>query len=308
MQLNERFAPDRKGRVLCLAAGNEGAKAIHGQASFNPEKPGRIEWEAHGEKPTVMSVYVDGAAPEDVKVEPGDDATKYTTRATFVHNISGSLVSLIEVSKGKGSISLSTKTPNKTLRADAYLPMADEANQGKFIGACATNRYQVLSPGCASNGLTVGSYDFNADFNRKDKGPMTFYGNPFTKERLEVGKLSYYSNVGFLRSHDKIIKPDIVAPGQWHIAPAAEKGDKEVLDPTGKFQAFNGTSAATPYVAGVVALMMERKPDLTVKEVRKLFEKYASKDKFTGDDLPNDHWGYGKLDVKAIKKMLDALR
>jgi subtilisin family serine protease len=69
---------------------------------------------------------------------------------------------------------------------------------------------------------------------------------------------------------------------------------------------FNGTSAATPYTAGVVALMFQKKPALTLGQIRELLKNNASHDGFTAT-LPNPSWGYGKLDLAAVKRILDAI-
>lgn len=86
------------------------------------------------------------------------------------------------------------------------------------------------------------------------------------------------------------IKPDISAPGV-SIRSAY---------PGHKYAAMNGTSMATPHVSGIVALMREANPDLTVDEIERILLKTATPltDK-TFKKSPNNGYGYGL--VNALK-------
>ncbi len=57
---------------------------------------------------------------------------------------------------------------------------------------------------------------------------------------------------------------------------------------------FNGTSGATPHVAGTAALLLQTNPALTGLAVRDRIRKSALVDSYVGT-APNDDWGYGKL-------------
>ena len=62
-------------------------------------------------------------------------------------------------------------------------------------------------------------------------------------------------------------------------------------------------------MAGVVALMMQKKPDLTVGEIKKLLAACAARD--PGKLQPRDRrngWGNGKLDAEAVERLLRAVR
>jgi subtilisin family serine protease len=137
---------------------------------------------------------------------------------------------------------------------------------------------------------------------------------------MVLGSISDYSNAGYLRSQKAIVgrktivKPDVVAPGQYFIVPASATAPSynprtggQILYTGGKYRLFNGTSAATPYMAGVAALLLEKQPDLKLAQVRDLLARHATQDTHTGK-CPNHAWGYGKLDLAAVKNMISALK
>jgi subtilisin family serine protease len=74
--------------------------------------------------------------------------------------------------------------------------------------------------------------------------------------------------------------PHVVAQGSMHV-----RG--------------GGTSAASPVVAGLAALYLERHPLATNQQVKYAITHCAYTDNFTGTNLPDYLWGYGKLDGKA---------
>jgi subtilisin family serine protease len=74
-----------------------------------------------------------------------------------------------------------------------------------------------------------------------------------------------------------------IAPGRFEDRPLA-------------FVIYGGTSGASPHVAGAAALLTALEPELDGREVRARLEATALADAFTGE-LPNDDFGFGKLDV-----------
>ena len=110
-------------------------------------------------------------------------------------------------------------------------------------------------------------------------------------------------------THDGRIKPDISAPA--NLIAAAESsfytefdeavGVEKVINNAGNdwfYSIRRGTSAAAPVVAGIVALMLEADPQLDPATAKELLTKAAIADDFTGS-VPNQTWGYGKVDAAA---------
>ncbi len=291
--ISARFALDRKGRAICISAGNQRQlPSLHGLATFaGPLNKGALTWSAG--QGGLLGVYVDTASPDDVVVETAGLGTSKLHR--YVSPLSGSLVLEAEVALGaRGEMKLHSKSGAR-LQAHGFI-----AN-GIFTGPCVTRTHLLGTPGTAHNAITVGSFDFNDGFD--EAGIKARYG-PDGRE-LNLGSLSFYSSPGPLRKGGPV-KPDVVSPGQFHVA-AAAKGSPGARDRTGHYRKFNGTSASSPYTAGVIALMLEKKPALTTGEIKALFQKHAVKDDFTGG-TPNREWGNGKLEYFAVKRILDALR
>jgi subtilisin family serine protease len=301
-QLDEQFPPGVKGRALCLAAGNDGGSLRHARVQFAGQADkGVLTWAAPAGGQ--LRVFIDPVAPADADDVaavvigcPGFQGRRY------LHPLSGSLVLEIEIVKGSdlgGQLELFSKS-GKSLRADAFLP--DTAGLSGFIGRCRDRSCLLDAPGTAARAITVASYDFNDQFERGGKTVgLLAGGRPF-----RVGVRSDYSSPGYPR-RGAPVKPDVTAPGRYFTAPAAAGMPPGTRDTSGKYLPFAGTSAATPYAAGVIALMFERKPDLTLDEVKALLRDEATKDAQTGA-TPNPGWGHGKLDRAAVLRVLGRLR
>jgi serine protease AprX len=118
----------------------------------------------------------------------------------------------------------------------------------------------IGSPGNSPNAITVGALDDRGTVDRSDD------------------KLAYFSSRGPSRI-DKLEKPDILAPGV-NITAAAHKG--------GGYVSMSGTSMATPFAAGVAALMHQAKPGISPAQVKDIMMRNA-------DALPNvDKFQQGK--------------
>jgi subtilisin family serine protease len=289
-ELDARFPLDKKSRAICIAAGNDGFKPVHAEIRLGSDKAkAKLKWRAGG--PAFMEVYYDTKDKSDLRLE-GVDKSNINT---FLHGLTGMAVSQISLAAGAGELSLFTAS-GKDVKADAYI----EGQGAGFVG-CASFGKQVGTPGTASHAITVGSYDWNDQF--------SLFGRPFTfpvetgngQAPLEVGALSRYSNPGPSRLGD-VVKPEVAAPGQYFSA-AAALNTQTLRDSSNHYCLFNGTSAATPYTAGVIALLFEKKPTLTLGEIKDLLRQHCTKDHFTGQ-VPNPGWGYGKLDLKAVQEML----
>jgi subtilisin family serine protease len=133
-------------------------------------------------------------------------------------------------------------------------------------GALATPpQHNIRHPGAARGAITVGSVD-------KDK------------------QLSWFSSIGpgsgqlSPTSPIELTKPDLAAPG----------GGITSTFPGGTFVALSGTSMASPHVAGMVALLLERDGTLRPRMVRKLLERSC-------EDLPlgPNQAGYGLVNAYA---------
>jgi subtilisin family serine protease len=71
--------------------------------------------------------------------------------------------------------------------------------------------------------------------------------------------------------------PQVIAQGSMHIQ-------------------GGGTSAASPVVAGLAALYLQKNPTSTSIQVKNAITNCAYFDSYTGTNLPNYRWGFGKLD------------
>jgi len=116
--------------------------------------------------------------------------------------------------------------------------------------------------------------------------------------------LMYYCSRGPTR--DLRMKPDISTTGD-NILTTCHLGlcnymavnfpsTNQIITEDTMHITFSGTSSASPAVAGFVALYLQKNPTATNIQIKNAINGCAKQDYFTGSNLPNIHWGYGKLD------------
>jgi subtilisin family serine protease len=197
--------------------------------------------------------------------------------------------------------------------SEAHLYFLDR-DYGTFTGSSVVKSNLVGTPGAMENAITVGSYDWNDNFHQ---GGRVINLSSVCRDAagvqmpLEIGWLSCYSSPGPLRNGT--VKPEIVAPGEWFPSADAKNNGRSAgnwasPDSTGFYRAMNGTSAATPYTSGIVALMFQKNPALTLGEVKNQLKASATKTGLNpfSQAIPNNNWGYGKLDAAAIGRIFAA--
>jgi subtilisin family serine protease len=316
-QLDQRF-PEKgvSGRAICIAAGNDGYRPIHAEIAFRPGKAKEIlKWapSKNAKEPPkgamLIELYTDTADPDALRVEskePSAVARKY------VHGLTDKVVFEVLLQPGPGEFTV-INAADKKIAVDAYIIGygigTGGLSDGGFDDTIASRSKQITTPATAGCAIAVGSYDFNDVFHMK-KDLYTFKvdtGKALVE--MVVGARSHYSNPGYTRLG--AVKPDITSPGQYFTAAAPPKEDVPpdtlLYETSERYQLFNGTSAATPYTAGVIALIMQKKPTITLGEIKKLLKDHAASDKQT-DKLPNPKWGNGKLTYQSVKDILAAAK
>lgn len=145
---------------------------------------------------------------------------------------------------------------------------------------------------CSEKVITVGNYVNRTEHPNVLGGTTVIPG-------LTALDISPNSSSGPTRDNRQ--KPDIAATGDVILA-AGRLDDlafliansPERVAEGGMHYGNGGTSMASPVVAGVAALYLERDPDATYAEIKSAITDNALADQFTGV-LPNLRWGHGKL-------------
>jgi subtilisin family serine protease len=161
-------------------------------------------------------------------------------------------------------------------RFDAWIERDHQAstNQSFFLGADFDESMTISTPGTGRRSIAVANYDHET--------------------------VSLHAASGRGRTRDGRDKPEVAAPGTL-IASAHALGGRAGPDgkPFPMRVAFTGTSMSCPHVAGIVALLLQRRPDLTAAQVRKILIASASG---TGPSDFDTGWGYGRVDaVRAVE-------
>lgn len=323
---------NKVGRQIVIAAGNEGGDRIHadgtvtqsGTKQFNFTIPnytpnsGTVNdyvifsmWYKAGDNLTVTIT-----TPNNTTVTATSGQTKQQSTTQGQINISNAPTGANPVNNAKecyieiydattnvpaSGVWTLTVTGASVSQGGAFDIWLAVSSMGAEITGGATFTKLVGMPGTAENSITVGSYVTKWSWTSL-AGTVGYSGSDRTNN------FSTFSSMGPTR--DARQKPDVSAPGQAIAAAMSRSTSPSTqlqVAPAGKYVIEQGTSMASPHVAGLVALMLQAKPTLTPTQIRTAIRNTARSDAFTGT-IPNAQWGYGKVDAQAVLQNILSVR
>ncbi len=161
--------------------------------------------------------------------------------------------------------------------------------------------HNIHSPSSAPCVICVGGTTYRDSIINSKGETRTFING-------EYGRRADMSSVG--PTMDGRIKPDVMAPGiniissygSFYLAAHPEANDGrwnvKYYDFDGRTYAWNcnsGTSSSSPAAAGVIALWLQAKPDLSPQEAMDVIA-HTSKQNDPSLSYPNNLYGYGEID------------
>ena len=250
----------------------------------------------------------------DSFIVAGNDTIRYDIMVEH-QNINDNLPHvLLNVSKNYGYklMMLCTGEPGSTVHVWNMANLSNNAgnmgcdftNSGVFGCQNGDNLYGIGEPACAQEAITVAAHIADK---RQSSGNFT------------TGSLTYFSSIG--PTIDGRHKPEISAPGSNVVSSISSYTEQSSYSATYEgiaggrryiWSTMSGTSMSSPAVTGIVALMLQANPNLTVSQIRDILFTTARNDDKTGplhaNDSISDAWGYGKADaLKAVNAAYDRL-
>ena len=304
------------GRIVCCAAGNEGNHNIHGQTIVPPGKMGTMRFLVPTNNQVdmvLLNAWYPGNSQLEVSlrdtfglvtpwqkiVTNGNPAQEYTLQSSKVQVVTpgpdpanGDHNFFLQI-RSKGTLPVMGGVwqlrVRNTSSTQAHLDVwtIDNKTSVFFTGTSVTDSEKIGSPGAAKSAITVTSYTTKIKYTDID--------NKQLEAGLHLNTISEFSSSGPLRNGAR--KPDLAAPGAMIVSTLSSGAhfDRSKIV-NSKFVVLAGTSMATPFVTGLVALLLQRNPKLDPAGVKDLLRKNSS--------IPNHpigtfdkKWGFGLINT-----------
>lgn len=330
--LDNLIGPNKRGKAIVVSAGNEGQDDVHAGGNMNGAAI-NIDFNVPAFAPNdgastdyvLFDGWYTGAASTSVRLT-APNGTSYGPVATggrFSQDTPNGAIIIDNANGGTNPLNGDRQVFIQIFDFTATRPPASgnwrltiTGNTGRYdlwlhnssMNAALTSNISysrlVGIPGTARNVITVGAWVTKRTW-------MDVDGNTLTVGAT-IGSTADFSSPG--PSRDGRIKPEISAPGQmigstlsndarpngqysiWKSSVAGAPNAYILRDD--RHAIGNGTSFASPLVAGGIALLLQSNPNLDAAQIRKALTSTARADAFTGT-VPNDRWGYGKVDFLA---------
>lgn len=329
------------GGVLCRAAGNSGGDKVHTSYTFTED--GESKYVLFTADPSSSEVYYEiwcdqNDGNEHLTIEPfvytsdkQPDWLSQTVWKSLAYISSG-----IDASSGKQYYSFYVRVNDlisHTGDANAKLGVSVAGKQGDSFNLWLTGtlansiekpagnaKYLASSAditlsneACQRKAITVGAYNTRTEWTSISGG--TYYyttGNLRTKNAI-----SYFSSRGPALT-EGALKPTVCAPGAAIVgglssySPGFDTSAATLVSVVTRgskkyyYGIMQGTSMASPIVAGAVALWLQAYPSMKTEQVEEIIRTTARHDAYTKNDEWNATSGYGKLDVyEGLRKALE---
>lgn len=313
------------GRIVCCAAGNEGSDNIHAQVHAKKGKEKTIRFivpaPTSGDAVTeaILNGWYAGADTLEVAVQGpsgittpfqkvitnGNPAKRYNIPDGKVQIVTpgvdptnGDHNFLVVITPKQGFSPVASGVWRLRIRGksitngivDIWTLDNGERLDVLFTGTSVAPSMKIGSPGASASAVTVASYTTKITW--KDLAGDTLTGG------TAVDALSDFSSNGPLRNGAQ--KPDVTAPGSWLASclSADSSVEPEYVVAPG-IRMMQGTSMATPFITGVVALLLERKGTLDPADVKTLLRNHSAIPGGSAGSF-DAQWGFGLINAAGL--------
>ncbi|MCO6004962.1 S8 family serine peptidase [Actinoallomurus purpureus] len=297
------------GKIICCAAGNQALDDIHAQARVGKNTPESIKftqspsglgtwswlngWYSGADEIEIEIICPDGGSTGYQPILPNGPtgkphknyllsdrwkvriATPGPDPANKDHQFRVQFLGL-EAGKPWTMRLRAKKAGDTSVQVDVWC-----SEDLEFDADHAQETMTVAAPGCATSAITVGAYTTKNRWRDIKNKNQTIKG-------LDLDEVVATSSKGPRR--DDVRKPDLVAPGVVIVSSrSAGSSAKSGYLVDDRHVVQYGTSMASPFVAGVIALLLSQDPTLDAEKARK-------KLKYTKNKTYNvDSWGAGLI-------------
>lgn len=307
------------GRLLVCGVGDDGGEDNHAEMTVaqgnsdefevNKGEAGNLRFEAwyDGADRFEITIIRPNGTQEGPYSSPSNNATAWQTLTgiQIYHNgadrdfsqaTNGKRQLMIDFSGATGVYKVKfTGTTVSNGKIDASLNPATYYNNNKFVSHFVPG-YSINDYASAQQAIVPTDYVHSNSYNDINGTPRSRTGEG------APGELWIGSSSGPTLDGRRGV--DIAVPGELNVgaysANTFYSRFSHLLVEGGNslYGIQNAVSGAAPVLTGMLALMLEINPNLTVQQAKDILHQTARSDAFTGT-TPNPDWGYGKLDAQA---------